>query len=153
MSNLIYEILTNKVRAGTIFDTSLKIYEDFIVIRSRSWFTVNEYTITYKHIVRAHLITGIMFATLQIMDSSGNDNATINHVWIKEATKAKKIIDQKINLTHSTESAKANAESRVIANINNFEKSLLRLRELVTKGKISEKEYEKRRKSLLHEIS
>lgn len=67
MSNLLFQIETNKVRAGEIFDKTLKIYEDFIVIRKRHWFVVNEYTITYKHIVRAHLIRFLVLIDYQLM--------------------------------------------------------------------------------------
>ncbi|MBI2414539.1 hypothetical protein HYV31_01690 [candidate division WWE3 bacterium] len=149
MSNLIYEIKTNKIRAGAIFDTILRIHEDFIVLWSRHWFTVNEYTITYKHIVRAHLIKRIFFSNLQIMDSTGNENAIIKHVWNSDAIKAKKLIDQKINLVHSSEMNRKELESRGVAEIDNLEKSLGRLKELVAKGRLSEKEYEKRKKTML----
>ncbi len=151
MSNLIYQINTYRVRARTIFKSTLKIYDDYIVFRKRKWFTVTEITITYNHIAQANLIKGVFFSELQIINSGGSENAVIKYVLNKPAVKAKKILDQKIYRYQATGGDKRKYEAKPHA-VDTFEKSLARLHELVNKGKISEREFEKKKRELIKSL-
>jgi hypothetical protein len=153
MSNLIYRVYLNRIRAHTVFKASLSIYEDFLVFKKRKWFNVSEVTITFNHIAQANIIKGLFFSTLEIVSSGGYENASLNHVLNKYAKKAKKIIDQKIYRMGTTGGNKKQFEHHEDHQIDKFEKSLGRLKELLNRGKISKKEYETKRKKLLKTIS
>lgn len=151
MSNLIFEIGTYRLRAHTIFKSTLKIYEDFIVFRKRKWFTVQEITIPYNQIAQANLVSGVFFSMLQIIDSGGSDGVSLNYVLNKQAKKAKKLLDQKIYRYHVTGGDKRQFEAKPHA-LDSFEKSLSRLHELMLKGKISERDFEKKKRNLIKSL-
>lgn len=145
------EVKMNKIRAFSIFPQSLKIYEDMVVFRKRRWFTVDEMTITFNHVAQASLRTGILFATLEITTSGGYQNPSIPHLFNKQAKKVQKMIEQKIYRLHA-KGTKKDFRAEEDTEIAKIEKSLNRLQELLKKGSISKKEYEKKRKKLVKSI-
>lgn len=142
----------NRIRAHTIFPQSLSIFEDLISFRKRKWFNVDEMTVTYNHIAQANLKRGVFFSTLEIITSGGSDNPSIRCIINKDAKKAHKIIEQKIYRAHATNQAKEEFKAEKETEVVKMEKSLSRLKELLLKGKISEKEYEKKRKSAMEAL-
>lgn len=142
----------NRIRAHSIFPQSLKIFEDIIVFRKRHWFSVDEMTITYNHIAQANLNAGIWFSTIEIITSGGSQNTSIHSILKKYAVKAQKIIEQKIYRAHSTKTEKSEFKAKKDTKVSSIEKSLSRLRELKRRGKISEREFENKRKQLLKSI-
>ena len=152
MSNLLYKVNKNRIRAHTIFKSSLAIYEDYMVFRDRHWLTVKETTITYKQIAQVNITTGIFFSTLHVISSGGFEETEVKYILNKQAVKAKKLVEQKLHRAHAPSKQRKSFKHKKEHKVDKFEKSLNRLRELVNKGKLSEKEYEKRRKRLLESI-
>lgn len=152
MSNLLLEVKTNLMRAHTIFGSSLKIYEDYLTLRRRVWFNVEEVTMTTSNIAQVNLITGIFFSTIQIINSSGAEDVKIRHVWNPSARKAKAILDQKLQQSYAAGIDDREFGDSVKTSLGDFEKSLNRMRELVRKGKMTENEYEQKRQKMLREL-
>lgn len=152
MTSFLYEIHTNLLRACTIFPKSLKIYTDYVVFRKRSWFTVEEVTMTTSNIVQAHLKKGLFFSTLEVMNSSGADIAEIKHVWNPHAIKAKQILDQKLYQMHTAGTNRGEVENTPHEQLDSLEKTLNRMKELVARGKISQREFEQKRQKLLKQV-
>lgn len=150
MSNLLLKVKMNRIRAHTIFPQSLSIFEDVITFRKRKWFSVDEMTITYNHIAQSNLQQGVFFSTIEITTSGGgSENPSIRCVLNKDAKKAQKIIEQKIYRAHATNHDKEEFKAEKETEVLKMEKSLSRLKELLLKGKISEKEFEKKRKAAM----
>lgn len=141
----------NKYVNHSFFRPYLFIYDNMLVYKKRRWvFFTDEITVSYNHVVQVNLHKGIWFAKLDVVNT-GAENVTIKGVWRGPATKAKKVMDQKIYEVHNKEHRMLHpGEHHPIAR---FEKNLRRLKELVRKGKISRKEYEKKKKRFLKEIS
>jgi len=152
MTSFIYQVNTNLLRACTIFPKSLKIFTDYVVFRKRAWFNVEEVTVTTSNIVQVHLRKGILFSTLVVMNSSGSDVAEIKHIWNPKAIKAKQILDQKLYQIHTTGFVKKEFENAPHAQLDNFEKTLGRLKELLQRGKITQKEFDEKRQGMLKKV-
>lgn len=152
MSNIIYKVNKNRIRAHTIFRSTLTIYEDYIVFWNRFWLTTKEITITYKQIAQVNITKGIWFSRLHIISSGGYEEAEIKCVLNKKAIRAKRIIEQKLHRSHAPTKQRKEFKHKKIYKIDKLEKSLNRLRELVNKGKLTEREYEKKRKKMLKSI-
>ena len=153
MSSLLYKIQRNRLRARTLFNATLEVYEDYVVIKKRIWFNLHEVTISFNHIAQANIIKGPFFSTLEIVSSGGYENAAIKYVLNKHAKKAKSIIDQKIYRMHQKQDGKRKFEHHEDHQIEKFEKSLSRLKELQARGKISKKEFDQKRKRLLKRVN
>ena len=149
MANLLCEIGTYRIRAHTIWKTRLYVYEDHVVYKKRFWFTTDEITVTYNHIAQANTQKGVFFTKLTLINSGGAENIEIKYVLNHQAIKAKKIIDQKIHQAYITSSPKGEFQHKKTEVIDTFERGLGRLKELLARGSITQKEFEKKRKQML----
>ncbi len=150
MAQLLMTLKGNKYVNHSMFRPYLYIYDDIILYRKRRRvFWIDEITTTYTHIVQVNLHKGIWFAKLEIINP-GTEDIEIKGIWNKPAKRAKKIMDQKINQVHNRDHHANDQQEK--QQITNVEKSIQRLKELHTKGAISDKEYKKRREQLLKNI-
>lgn len=150
MGNLILKIQGNKYVNHTFFRPYLFINEDSVVYKKRRKFLyVDEITAAYNHMVQVNLHRGIFFAKLEIVNTGAKD-ISIKGVWKGKAKQAKKIIDQKIYHTHNKDRHSIDQKEQIAVAV--FEKSLKRLKELVGRGIISKKEFEKKKKHMLKKI-
>ena len=152
MSNLLLEVKTNLMRAHTIFGSTLRIYDDYLTLRRRKWFNVEEVTMTTSNVVQVNLVAGVFFSTIQIVNSSGAQDVRIHHVWKPSAKKAKAILDQKLQQELVAGIDEREFRQPTQTYLGDYEKSLNRMRELVRKGKMTESEYERRRQRMLKEL-
>lgn len=139
----------------TMFRAYLYIYDDKLVYARRNWFTVREVTMPYTQISSVNLQRGIFFSTLEIYSASGvDDNIKVKHIRKTPAKKAKKLIDTKVYEAQHTMPHKYNKApgkyEHITESIHEFEKALSRLKELHERGRISTKEFNKKRNKLLH---
>jgi hypothetical protein len=129
----------------TLFRPHLYIYEDRVIYKKRHILTHDEFSVTYNHISQVNLIRFIyLYAHIEVATTGVRD---FEVRWIRKpkAIKAKKIIDQKVHAAYLTSKKKEEPKSEVKA----FELSLSRLKELVNMGRITSKEFNKKRKELL----
>ena len=148
MSTLLIHLKGNKSFNRTIFPPRLYIYDDLLIYKKRYLFQTREITISYNQISQVNLIRGVLFAEVNII-TTGDESLRVRYVSKSLATQAKRIIDQKIyhaHAKHRPEDTKASGE------INSYEKSLARLKELLNKGMISNHEYEQKKRHLLDSI-
>ncbi|MFC1622208.1 hypothetical protein ACFL13_02385 [Patescibacteria group bacterium] len=146
MSVLLLKLFGNRSFNRMIFRPKLFIYSDKLVYKKRHLLSHEEFSITYNHVVQVNLRKLILFfAHIDIVNSSG-DHVMVTFVPKKDAIKAKDIIDGKIYQAHVKEKSKHTGHTKKVVD---FEKSLKRLRELVQRGRISEREYKKKRNQLL----
>lgn len=152
MTNLILKINGNKYVNHSFFRPFLYIYDDKIIYTKRHHiFKVDEVTMSFEHIARVSIHRGILFSKIEIMTSGGEGHVTMKGVWNKTAKKTKKLIEQKIFSSHNKSHTSHNVS--VQSDIHSFEKSLTRLRELLHRGKITQKEFDKRRNDLVKELN
>ena len=148
--NLILKVSGNKYINRSFFKPTLSIYEDTMTYRKRSKLVkVDEITMLYNHVVRVSLHKGLVFSTIEIIMSGGDESVRIKGIWNKKARKAKKVIDKKVHQSHN-ESINSLADIHIM---DTFEKTLSRLNELFYKKKLSKKEYETKKSQLLKSIS
>lgn len=149
MSNLLLKIQGNPLYNLTIFPPRLYLYDDILIYRKRHYLVVEEVTLSYSHIVQVNLMRGIFLSTLEIINT-GVKNIKIKYIYSWEAAMAKKLIDQKIYFSLAKEKPK---ESQHYAQeIHNYEKSLNRLKELMSSGRITRGEFEQKRKEILKRV-
>ena len=129
----------------TMWPQYLYVYDDLLIAKKRRFFVVKEVTISYNHIAQVILNKGLLFATVKI-ETTGEDDILLKYVWAKNAVNDKKIIDQKIYHSHAKHSPTQEKDTN---QINRYEKSLNRLKELVSRGQLSNKEFEKKKNELL----
>ena len=145
MSTLLLTLRGNMELNRTVWPPYLYIYDDLLMYRKRNWFVVKETTISYNQISQVNLIKGIFFAEIEII-TTGTDDIRVRWVSKTKASQAKKIIDKKLFYAH----AKHHPEQKNMGeNVGDYEKSLNRLRELVERGRISERDYNKKSHELL----
>ena len=147
MSTLLVTLKGNRLFNRTLFSPRLYVHDDLLIYKKRKWFMVREMTISYNQVARLTLAKGIFFAHINII-TTGADEMEIKFVSKKDAAQAKSIVDQKIYHAH----AKHNIAKGGGEDIGSFEKTMNRLKELLTKGKISEREYEKKKRGLLKDL-
>lgn len=148
MSTLLLTLCGSREFNRTIWPPYLYVYDDLLIYRKRSWFKVKETTISYNQISQINLIKGVFFAEVEII-TTGTDDMRIRWVPKSKASQAKKIIDKKLFYAH----AKHHPQQKDIGeNIEDYEKSLNRLRELVERGRISEREYTQKSRELLKKL-
>lgn len=126
----------------------LFVYDDLLIYRKRNWFRLREATISYNQVSGVETTHGIFFASIEIY-STGIENIKIKFVSKALARHAKKIIDQKIYHSHAKHQTTPAAS---IDSTKNYELGVNRLKELLAKEMITEKEYEIRRKDLLKQV-
>ena len=151
MSTLLLHIRGYFLYNKTLFPPNLFIYDDFVVYKKRSWFFfVEEITISYNQIAQVVIKSGIVFSHLGIM-STGVENIHIRYLFKWRARQAKKIIDQKVFHSHGKRGSGSKSTKSKNA-VRKYERSLSRLRELLHKGRITKREYNKKRKQLLNKL-
>jgi len=149
MSNLLLHLSGSKLFNLTVFPPQLYIHDDLLIYRRQYFTYLKEVTISYNQISQITLNKGIFFANVEIV-TTGTDDIKIRYLGKSIASRAKKIIDQKIYHSHAK-----HHESNEIGNSDatlNVERSLSRLKELLVHKSISEREYNKRKKELLSEL-
>lgn len=150
MANLLLKIQGNKYINHTMFRPFLFIYDDAVIYKKRRKFLyVDEITATYNHMVQVNLHRGIFFAKLEIVNT-GAEDISIKGVWKGKARQAKQLIDQKIYHAHNKDHHRIDPKEQIA--VENFEKSLKRLKELLKRNIITKKEFEKKKKRLLKKI-
>lgn len=145
MSTLLVTLKGNKLFNRTIFSPWLYVYDDLLIYKKRKWFILREVTISYNQIARFTLAKGIFFAHINII-TTGGDNIETKFVRKNDATQAKAVVDQKIFHAHAKHGVPIK-EGR--EGVGSYEKTINRLKELRNRNKISEREYEKKKKELL----
>jgi hypothetical protein len=136
----------------SLFAPRMYLYDDFIVYKRRKWLVVREMTISYIQIAQVNLHKILYLCHLEIK-STGTDDITIKFIYTPQAIKAKKIIDQKIHHAHRFGRHGSDKEDREnVKQVSNYENSVNRLRELLHRGKITDREYKNRRKRLLKKL-
>ncbi len=143
----------NKYVNHSFFRPFLYIYDDHLVYTKRhNIFKVEEITMIYLQIVQVNLHRGFFFATLELVNT-GEDNVLMKGLWKGKAKKARKIIDQKLHVAYrQTQQSDPAVMQETQQNFDALEKKLNRLTELLNMGKISKREFAKKKKELLKEI-
>lgn len=148
MSTLLVTLKGNRLFNRTLFKPRLYVHDDLLIYKKRKWFVAREMTISYTQVARFTLAKGIFFGHIDII-STGGDEIEIKFVNKKDASHAKGIVDQKIYHSHAKHNI---SKQEVVGNIGSLEMTMNRLKELLTRGKITEKEYEKKKKDLLKDL-
>ena len=134
------------------FAHHLFIYDDKMIFKTRVLFKHMETTISYNHVSQVNLINELLFSHLEIINTGVVENIFIKYVGKRAGKEAKKVIDQKIHHTHArTPQNDQYSPHNMVgeSNIQDIEKSLIRLNELLARGSIDRAEYNKRRSSIL----
>lgn len=152
MSNLLLEIKANKYLNRTMFPHRLYIFDDKVVYKTRGLFRISETTISFNHMSQVDVTRGIFFASLEIINTGGVKDILIKHVRKSKAMKAKSIIDQKIHHIHNAANHPEQSRYAAESLIEKTEKDLNRLKELLLKEKLTQKEYNKRRNKVLKNL-
>lgn len=154
MRQLVMTLVGNRFINQSLFSPHLFMYDDLMIYRHRKHLVLlDEITINYNHIVNVNLHQGVFFSFFEIVMAGAHEPVTIKGVPKKPARKAKNIMDQKIFQVHNKHLTNKNDMKSASRELDSFEQSLQRLRELHTQGKISEREYNKKRSQLLKKIS
>ena len=133
----------------TLFRPHLYVYNDRVVYKKRHILTHDEFSIHYQQISQANYINFIyLFAHIEIV-TTGQRFIPVHWVPKKQAKRAKKIIDEKIHQAHKTDYRTPEEGGMDQGYVKDFEMSLKRLKELLSIGKITKKEFDKKRKQLL----
>ena len=148
MSNLLLELVGSPTFNATIWPPHLFVFDDLLIYRKRNFLIVKEITISYNQIARVTLTRSLLFAHIEI-ETTGSDNIKVRFISKSKGTQAKAIIDQKIFRSHAKHAQTPDTDKTAVAT---FEKSLLRLKELLSKGAISQKEFDKKKNVLLKEL-
>ena len=146
MTKLLLKIKGNRIFNRTIFAPNIYILDDLVTYRRRKWLTVREVSISYNQVAQVNLITGIIFSQLDIITTS-TDNIEIKFIPKKEAKKAKKLLDRKVHIAHRSKHGSNLTEEH--KEMQGLEKSFRRLEELFDKGRISKRDFEKRKRQLI----
>lgn len=150
MPHLLVKLQGNKYVNHSFFRPYLYIYDDSITYKKRrKVFWVDEITASYNHMVQVNLHKGIWFAKLEFVNT-GAEDIVIKGVWKGPASKAKKIVDQKVYQAHNKDHHSIDPKEK--HQITNIERGIQRLKELHNKGKISDRDFKKRKKQLLKKI-
>lgn len=147
MSTLLLHLEGSPTFNRTIFTPNLFIYDDLIIYRKRSWFVLREITISYHQISQVSFTKGLFFGHLEII--TGEETLKIRYLPKSKTRSAKDIIDQKIYHSHAKHSP---ALDHNTSEVTTYEKSLNRLQELLNRGSISKKEFEKKKAELFKEL-
>ena len=148
MSNLLLELQGNNFINRTIFPHRLFLFNDILLYKKRKFLRRREVTIAYSHISQVNLVRGIIFATIEII-STGSENIILRGIPKDLASRAKKIIDQKIFMEHAKHIPDHSQDKNELLK---YDKSIQRLKELFMRGKLSKKEYNERHRELLEDM-
>lgn len=148
MTTLLIGLRGNKTLNRTVWPPELLVSDDLLTYRKRKWFHHKEISIAYSQIAQFTLTQGLFFASVEVV-TTGTDDIIVRFVNKKDATKAKMIVDQKINQAHAKHSP---TREKGEGDIRSYESSLARLRELLNRGIISKREYDKKKADLLKKM-
>ena len=148
MPTLLVRLKGSKLFNKTPFPPYLYVYDDLVIYRKRNLIHVWETTISYNQIANVALTKSPLFAKIEII-TTGTDDIMVKYVSKKDAMYAKKIIDQKIFHSHAKHRP---GEDTAAEEVRSYEKSLNRLWELLQRGRISRREYNKRKSKLLKDM-
>ena len=149
MNTLLLHIKGSRIYNFTLFRPHLYIYNDRVVYKKRHILTHDEFGIHYRHISQANFINFIyLFAHIEIV-TTGQRFIKIHWVPKKQARVAKKIIDEKVHQANLKDFRTPEDGGQEPGYAQDFEMSLKRLKELLSVGKITKSEFNKRRKQLL----
>jgi len=151
MATLLVMLRGSRLFNLTLWPPYIYVYNDMLIYKRRNWFAVKEITIPYNQIAQANLIRGIFFGQVDIM-TSGTGDVQARFVNKKGSIKAKRIIDRKIYQAHQKHRKEDDSKAHKQA-VRNYERSLHRLQELVERKKITKREFNKRKKTLLKKFS
>lgn len=146
MSHLLLAIEGSRIRNKTIFAHKLLIYDDLMIFKKRGLIRRHEMSISYNHVSQIYLRRGLIYSDLEIINTGGIESIIIRYVLNGPAQRAKQIIDKKIHYAHQKQKERVSDDKEAV---QRFEKSLNRLKELLAKGRISKREYNKKREELL----
>lgn len=148
MSTLLLELKGSPEFNRTIWPPHIYIYDDLLIYKKRTWFKVKEITISYNQIARVTLTKSLLFAFIEL-ETTGSDNVIVKYISRKKGIYAKTIIDQKIYRSHAKHSTGVeNKENEV----QSYEKSVNRLNELLNTDRITQKEFDAKKKLLLKDL-
>ncbi len=146
MSTLLLHVAGNRLYNFSIFRPHLYVYDDRIVYKRRHWISADEISLTYNHISQTNLHKYIVrFAHLEII-TTGQQVIKLKWLPKKQTEKIKHIIDEK---TYQAHKHNQNSTDKITLEIKDFELALKRLNELKNTGKISEREFDKKKQALL----
>lgn len=148
MSTLLIELKGSPEFNRTIWPPHLFIYDDLIIYKKRSWFKLREITISYNQIARVTLTKTIFFSHMEL-ETTGADNIIVKYISKSKGSYAKTIIDQKIYRSHAKH---ATAPDKNESEVLSYEKSINRLNELLNTGRITEKEFDSKKKEMLKSL-
>jgi hypothetical protein len=148
MPTLLLKLHGDMTFNATIFPPYLFVYNDLLIYKKRKLLSAREVTISYNQISEVSVIRGIFFSYIEIF-TTGDKSLQIKFVNKKLAKQAKSIIDQKIyhsHAKHHEENISGRADTLAL------EKSIARLQELLARGEISDREFEKKKSQLLSKL-
>ena len=147
---LLMKVGGNKYVNHSFFRPYLYAYDDMLIYTKRHHiFFVDEITIPYNQIAMVNHHKKLIFSKLEFVLAGAGDSVTIKGIWNRPATRIKKLIDDKIYHEHNKRHFKHENETHTMDNID---KTLHRFKELLENGRISEREYEKKKKELLSDM-
>ena len=150
MSTLLLHIAGSRIYNFTLFRPHFYIFDDRVVYKKRHILTHDEFSISYNHMAQVNLINFIyLFAHVEIATTGYTRIIKVHWVPKKKARQAKKIIDEKINQAHRKNQHLPDDSSQKGIYVKDFELSLKRLKELLSTGRITQREFNKKRKGLL----
>lgn len=76
-----------------LFPTLIEVRENAVVRRKRSWFSVDEISISMQKVASVHLKTGMIWADIVIESSGGSDPMTSHGHTKSDARRIKELIE------------------------------------------------------------
>lgn len=80
-------------RGNRLFRTELLVSENAVTRRKRSWFNVDEMTISISKIASVHIKTGMVWSEILIESSGGSDPLTSHGHSKADARRVKELIE------------------------------------------------------------
>ncbi|MBU6400262.1 MAG: hypothetical protein KGS61_08075 [Verrucomicrobia bacterium] len=81
-------------RGNFLFPTVIEISDRAVVRRKRSWFSVDEISISMQKVASVHLKTGLLWSDLLIESSGGSDPLTSHGHTKADARQIKELIEE-----------------------------------------------------------
>jgi hypothetical protein len=81
-------------KGNFLFPTRIEISEKSVVRRKRSWFSIDEISISVHKVASVHVKTGMIWSDILIESSGGSDPLTSHGHTKAEAQRIKKLIEE-----------------------------------------------------------
>ncbi|MHB8520555.1 MAG: hypothetical protein ACYDH9_07340 [Limisphaerales bacterium] len=81
-------------RGNFLFATVIEVTEKAVVRRKRSWFSVDEISISMQKVASVHIKTGIIWSDILIESSGGSDPLASHGHTKADARRIKELIEQ-----------------------------------------------------------